>query len=243
MQHRYSGDVGDFGIFGLLRAFSSGGFRVGVNWYLIADEAHNGDGRHVGYLSNPKYAGIDDELWLAFGGLVESGKRNVYELEAKGLIEGAVYYNALLAPPKAGFSRMLWHRSALEALRDADIVFLAPDNGLLPPSVKETSKRSVKYALKSEARDFYKSGHSVILYSHRTRQSSEEYRKKFDWILSDVCFDDSFLTSLTFNKGSVRDFILAIQPRHASMAKAAIKGLLEGAWKEHFSAFGFGQSV
>ena len=51
MQNRYVGDIGDFGKLGLLRALSSKGLSIGVNWYLTTDESHNGDGRHVDYLA------------------------------------------------------------------------------------------------------------------------------------------------------------------------------------------------
>ena len=50
MQNRYTGDIGDFGTLGLLRQLSRAGLSIGVNWYLVPDEAHNGDGRHIGYL-------------------------------------------------------------------------------------------------------------------------------------------------------------------------------------------------
>ena len=52
VQHRYVGDVGDFLTYGLLRVLSDAGIgRLGVIWYLVADETHNADGRHVTYLA------------------------------------------------------------------------------------------------------------------------------------------------------------------------------------------------
>ena len=50
MQNRYSGDIGDFSKLGLLRALLPCGIPIGINWYLVPDETHNGDGRHVKYL-------------------------------------------------------------------------------------------------------------------------------------------------------------------------------------------------
>jgi len=60
MQDRYAGDVGDFGKFGMLRCIENTGLRVGVNWYLVGDESHNNDGKHIGYLEDDKYRGCDD---------------------------------------------------------------------------------------------------------------------------------------------------------------------------------------
>ena len=39
MQDRYAGDIGDFGKFGLLRALSSAGLSIGVNWYRTIPSA------------------------------------------------------------------------------------------------------------------------------------------------------------------------------------------------------------
>ena len=49
MQNRYAGDVGDFGKLGMLRAIASSAMKIGVNWYLVPDEGHNDDGKHIGY--------------------------------------------------------------------------------------------------------------------------------------------------------------------------------------------------
>ena len=37
---------------GILRTLSPGCW-LGVAWWLFSDEAHDGDGRHVGYLTRP----------------------------------------------------------------------------------------------------------------------------------------------------------------------------------------------
>ena len=50
MQDRYTGDIGDFGKLGLLRWLSTS-LSIGVNWYLVPDESHNGDGRHTNYVT------------------------------------------------------------------------------------------------------------------------------------------------------------------------------------------------
>ena len=50
MQNRYVGDIGDYLKLGILRALSPG-YHLGVAWWLFPDEAHNRDGRHIGYMS------------------------------------------------------------------------------------------------------------------------------------------------------------------------------------------------
>jgi len=69
MQHRYFGDVGDFGKYGLLRVLSGlgadPGLKLGVVWYLFPDETHNADGKHISYLqrNDPFYRECDEELY------------------------------------------------------------------------------------------------------------------------------------------------------------------------------------
>lgn len=83
MQNRYTGDIGDFGKLGLLRQISEAEFSIGVNWYLTPDESHNGDGRHIGYLRNEAFRACDEQLWKALGDIVDSGRREVRELESR----------------------------------------------------------------------------------------------------------------------------------------------------------------
>jgi len=50
MQDRYTGDIGDFAKYGLLRyILDRADVTLGINWYLVPDEAHNRDGRHNRY--------------------------------------------------------------------------------------------------------------------------------------------------------------------------------------------------
>jgi len=57
MQNRYVGDIGDFGKYHLLKILSQGNgldnggnLVLGVVWYLVPNENHNGDGKHIRYL-------------------------------------------------------------------------------------------------------------------------------------------------------------------------------------------------
>ena len=45
MQNRYSGDIGDYSKFVLLRKlFAADSHRIGLVWYLYPDESHTNDG-------------------------------------------------------------------------------------------------------------------------------------------------------------------------------------------------------
>ena len=126
MQNRYAGDVGDFGKLGLLRQLISSQLDIGVNWYLVPDESHNADGKHIGYITDTRYNGCDDSLRNSLKEIVYS-QRSVSALETMDLVPNAVYYNEVLYSPSRTFSRRDWHIKALEMLSSADIVFLDPD--------------------------------------------------------------------------------------------------------------------
>ena len=85
------GDIGDYLKLGILRALSPG-YRLGVAWWLFPDEAHNGDGRHIGYLNRPEqWRHFDPDLFDILVGVVSSGQRNVRALEASDILPGAIF--------------------------------------------------------------------------------------------------------------------------------------------------------
>jgi len=93
MQNKYAGDVGDFGKFGLLRNIARSGLIIGVNWYLVADELHNNDGKFIESLKKPDFKECDDELLNKLNYVASSNQRSVYILESLNLIPNAIYYN------------------------------------------------------------------------------------------------------------------------------------------------------
>ena len=87
MQNRYAADVGDFGKFGLLRKLENTGLTVGINWYLVAAEDHNQDGKNIGYQKNKHFQGCDDALLQALTTMLEQGIRTVLAIENLHLLK------------------------------------------------------------------------------------------------------------------------------------------------------------
>ncbi len=149
MQDRYAGDVGDFLKYALLHWLcaadaSHPALRLGVVWYLVPDEDHNADGKHVSYL-NPAHREaaqlrtMAPDLYDRLATVVQSGQRSVAAIEAAGVLPAGT---ATLASPLdfrdlarwARRERLARRRSrldrALAATSDCDLIFADPDNGI-----------------------------------------------------------------------------------------------------------------
>lgn len=234
MQNRYAGDVGDFGKLGLLRQLTSSELSVGVNWYLAPDESHNADGKHISYITNPRYNGNDDALRISLKSIV-NGQRNISALEAMKLIPNAIYYHEMLYSPSRAFSRRDWHIKALEVLRSADVVFLDPDNGLLVKSVSAGSSKSNKYVIPNEIDDYFTAGKSVIIYNHRCREQEAVYLRRFNWMYENINLKNAIIAGVTFKRGTVRDYIFVLQPSHAIRTMGCLDNMLLSPWGHHFT--------
>ncbi|MCD6517341.1 MAG: hypothetical protein J7L72_07990, partial [Candidatus Aminicenantes bacterium] len=161
MQDRYTGDIGDFAKYGLLRyILDRADITLGINWYLVPDEAHNDDGRHIAYLLDEKqnhkeYRSCDPDLYDILYGIVRpirkdkgniasTGIRRVDRIEKSRIFnrDKVSFYNKRLSPE---VDRNDWFSKGLEKLKKCDVLFLDPDNGLEVKSHSKSSSKSVKY--------------------------------------------------------------------------------------------------
>ena len=97
MQNRYAGDLGDFLKLALLRWLVASNtaertLRLGVVWYLVPDEDHNADGKHINYLDPTRPAArrfrtLDPDLYDALTSMMRSeASRSVAGLERCGAL-------------------------------------------------------------------------------------------------------------------------------------------------------------
>ena len=169
MQDRYSGDVGDFGKFGLLRHLVyDTPYRLGINWYLYPNESHNDDGRFIKYLSSQQFRECDQELHKKLASVVKN-TRSTKALESAQLFRAETnYYSGVVCsyakfPGQAQANkskrlhlRVEWQKEAIYALPDSNVLFLDPDNGLEIGSCSSINqKRSGKFAYYEEIIRFH----------------------------------------------------------------------------------------
>ncbi len=246
MQDRYVGDVGDYAKYALLRALtsaSSGHLRLGVNWYMYPDEAHNGDGRHVSYLRNQIYSGLDPTLYRTLGSLVANGRRSVLAVRQSGALPSDTLHFAKPVPRRApgcgsdatAGDRRAWALNATVALADADLVFLDPDNGIEIASLAPNSPKAGKYVLWEEIAGHWMRGQSLLVYHHLNRTKSVaaqvvELKAGFRERLGEI----PQMSLPVFRRGSCRAFCVLGQREHAAKLRDREREFLSTKWSEHF---------
>ena len=234
MQNRYTGDIGDFSKLGLLRALSNAGFTIGLNWYLTPDETHNEDGKHTKYLYQAEqYRFLDSQLFDELKRIIDSGRREVSEMEKPEILEAKFFSDILdfRTSSKIREVRDGWHSRALHELKGNDIVCLDPDNGLIVSSATGT-RRENKYVLREELQDYYQQGSSVIYYQHKARRKDEYYREQFVYLMS--CFPSAAGLLLKFRTTSQRYYMFILQPHNEVKVKETLLKMLKAGWEKHF---------
>lgn len=183
MRHNYAGDEGDYAKLALLRALTRGR-RPGVNWYLTVHpegegKAGAGDGNLRKHLREDGWDHLDPELldrMRSVFGQLDPAQRHVGLLEDEVMLPGATFFQEALPTGETPLSerleaRLAWHDRALHKLKDADLVFLDPDNGLQVPSQRPRSRRFSKYAAYAEVANYLARGQAVVAYQHKPRQA------------------------------------------------------------------------
>lgn len=244
MQDRYTGDVGDFGKYGLLRALAGDGeLRLGVVWYLVADEAHNEDGRYTEYLlprHEPLFQPCDPELYDGLRSLIASGRRSVTAVREAGVLPaGTVFHERRLSyegVPSANrlAERNRWCAGALEATSGCGLVFADPDNGIAGAPMQR-GRSDIKHVFIEELAPYLERGQSVVIYHHLGRRGSheEQIARLADELRTHLELP-SPPVSLRYRPWSPRAFFVLPAREHERGLIAQVYALLSGHWSAHF---------
>lgn len=256
MQDRYTGDVGDFGKYGLLRALcgthDSPRLRLGVFWYLVHDETHNDDGRHTSYLrlQKPAYRDCDPELFdqmralfVASSGEMIAGNRLIASIERSSIFPPcSLFFNERLEYEKGKIADRLlkraeWIKGALSKTVSAELIFMDPDNGVECQSVGRTALTAPKYAFWDEIKSFADRRQTVVIYHHFNHSCPTETQT--DKLRLEFCkkMPPEFETyTLIFRRGTRRAYFVSAPPEHREIVRNRIHKFLTGPWKgnQHF---------
>lgn len=260
MQDRYAGDLGDFLKFGLMRHVAAEGtagpaLQLGQVWFLVPDESHNGDGRHVRYLDPShrdatRFRAIDPDLYDRLQSLVHTGNRSVAALDAAGVLpEGTLCWSDRLDLsdlPVADRSgrrdrRADWLNGALEATNGSDVVCLDPDNGVRRSDHREGRHRnkSVKHVYIDELAPFMDRGQSVVVYQHADRSATVEQQALRKMAAIEDELGTKPLATVRASRGSARLFIVVSAPAHRERLVERIGSLSHTSWGAELAAYWF----
>ena len=259
MQDRYTGDIGDFGKYGLLRAMTRAEgdehpMKLGVVWYLAPPE-DNRDGQRRDFLRPGNRIGeqlrrCDSELYTVLMGLEPAEYRCVNEVRMRDILPPGTEFHEEDLDPRGvkrvrgsriaetrAASREQWHERALERTKDCQLVFLDPDNGMEPENTRAGDLRAGKYALHSEVRDYLERGQSLVVYHHlnRSARATNQIHQRQLEIFRKM---QRRALVLRYHRGSPRAFILIPQAEHREELTHRVRGMMEGPWARHFSVIG-----
>jgi len=257
MQNRYVGDIGDFGKFGLLKALcqpDGGGEKLtlGVVWYLVPDESHNNDGKHINYLRPTadnfrKFRSCDPMLYDKLSQIVQDGNRDVKHIREDGvLLSDTVYYerelsyhglpnNSSAARENRLAYRTEWVKGALETTGKCDIVFVDPDNGL-GVSVERHQAKGPKYVYYDELQPYLEREQSLIIYHHigRNGTAGKQIQTRFLEIKDQLNVSNNVF-ALLFGRGSLRAYFVVPGKAHADSVLEKARRLITQPWGSHFA--------
>ena len=249
MQDRYTGDVGDFGKYGLLRALclrdGDPTLTLGVVWYLVPNESHTDDGKHTKYLESSAHSqslqGCDPDLYRALRDIVRGGHRAVSAVRRKGVLPATTRFFeeplTFQGMPGVGYAartrrlthRARWLRGALEATVECNAVFLDPDNGL-EVLTKPHQKYGPKYVYFDDLSAFRDRGQTLVVYHHigRTGSSVSQVRGRSAEIKERL--DCSAVLSLLYHRGTCRVFFVIPAEEHVYMLRERVGEFMHSRW-------------
>lgn len=251
MQDRYAGDAGDFVKFGLLRLLCREDdigprLKLGVVWYLVADEDHNGDGRHVSYLAPQSVVGrrmarCDQDLYDRLRRIVGSGERNVRAIERSGILppDTKTFSKRLTLARVVGKRqrearlafRASWVQSAVEATDGCDLVFLDPDNGIRTDErLPRHRTLAAKHAYLDEVEPYVQRDQSVVVYHHADRSADVQTQahRRLDQLRAALGADSAFAVRAL--RGSARLFLIVPSARHRLVLEQRASRISSGGW-------------
>jgi hypothetical protein len=223
MQDRYVCDVGDFAKYSLLTALAEADLRLGVVWYLNTLQENNNDGGITDY---PALRNCNERIHSALQRVLQAGSRNLAAIEQSDILPPSTRFFS--RPLPASPQRQSWLAEAAEAVREAEIVFLDPDNGL-PESPNAYNRSPQKYASFGEVAYFRKRQLSVVIYQHQTRSGTfEEQLERHCTTIRRMGAPEVWV--LTFHRFSSRAFIVIPSDSNAPALQLRCRRFIQSAW-------------
>lgn len=235
MKNQYVGDVGDYGKYSMLRAFTDAGIKVGVNWYLTSDDGTT-DGKFTSYLDDESMRWRCPVVFDALKRIVSKPDKSVSDIQHSGIIgDSVLFFDENIktdgTPSERASQRNVWFCKSHDALSEAELIFMDPDNGLLENN--DASKLgSEKYVLPDEVEKYFNAGHNVVYYCHKGRRKYDTWQEYKSVMFNRI--PEAKPTILTFHKGTQRSYIFLIHEQDYVKYRKIVDQFLRG-WYRVFS--------
>ncbi len=246
MQHKYVGDVGDFGKYGLLHAI--GGMTtqgetpsLGVSWYLSGSGTGDpGEGKHMSYLDKPaEYRACDPQLFDCLNQIISEARQNpearcLRSIERSGILGDTTVFHDETVPPG---TRMPWLDRALVCTASSNIVFMDPDNGLVSPRREQERQLSPKHLDVREISPFVRRGQTIVIYHHLDRKDHVEQMREWAGRLRSRLWLDRTPEILRYRRGTGRSFFVVPAAGDADLITARLREFRTSLWfeREHLT--------
>ncbi len=149
LRDQYAGDVSDVLKFAFLRALAGADRTLGIAWYYAPGDDGRVDGRHLEWRDEAAWRLLDEELHV---GLATLPERSIAALEQAAIWPKGVLFHREPMPSRV--QRSAWGTHKRNALDDANLVFLDPDNGI--------GAETEKHATFKEIRLLHKAGRAIV---------------------------------------------------------------------------------
>jgi hypothetical protein len=244
MQNRYTGDIGDYGKYALLKKLAGSDLRLGVVWYLNPHEKNNTDGKFVEYLreaKEDKYRPIDPGIYDALKKMVQDDRRQVESVRECGIFpldtifyETPLDYANLRNGEDRRRARKAWSLDALNNTTDASLVFFDPDKGLEVKSVSPHTKTGAEYVFEAEIQPFLDRDQSIVVYQHMNRAGcvGDQVRKGISRLRK--LANDREGWAISFHSYSVRIYFVLPSTKHGPILQERTRNFECGPCKKVF---------
>jgi hypothetical protein len=217
VKNQYFGDINDYRKYGLLRVLQrTTGLRLGVFWMLTPDDGRV-DGKFVSYLNRAKqWRAYDPPLFDTIADALPRGRHvgHVYEQE---LLPGATFFDEIIPDDRSRRSSIM--ASGFHLLRESELMFFDPDNGIEIKSIKRGRSGSSKYLFWDEIAESFGSGKSLLVYQHFPREERNVFVAR---LFADLQQRTGCTSAFCFRTSTVAFFLLS-QGSHAEKFSIANK--------------------
>jgi hypothetical protein len=193
MQNKYFGDLHDFYKFHFLKQVSMDN-SLGIHWCLVPDEDSKRDGEKS---LTDKEQKINPELYKLLINCRKNKIRDVHKIEQyfkQNMSHTVKYFTEL---HEYYYNDLEYEEHAIECLREQDLIFFDPDNGIEVAGT--TNKNKYKYISFRLIKKFWDMGKSLIIfqYERSPKQTDEKIEIMYKLLRQEP-------NIITVKKGSVK---------------------------------------